>query len=123
MNRTLIGAIAVLLVGILGFAGTAAGESNKDSKVTLAVGSTGFLGNVTSDTKQCTEGRTVKVLKRKNHRERPIARTTTDADGNWVIPRKQVKPGSYLAKVLRTPADSSGIHCGGDRSGRVKYGK
>ena len=123
MNKKLIGAIMVLLVGVLAFAGTAAGESAKDSKVTLAVGATGFLGNVDADTKQCIAGRTVKVLKRKNHRERPIARTTTDADGNWVIPRKQVKPGSYLAKVLRTPGDSSGIHCGGDRSGRVVYGK
>jgi len=122
MNKKLIGAIMVLLVGVLAFAGTAAGESAKDSKVTLAVGATGFLGNVDADTKQCIAGRTVKVLKRKNHRERPIARTTTNADGVWAIPRKQVKPGNYLAKVVRT-SGSNGIHCGGDRSGRVKYGK
>ncbi len=122
MNKKLIGALMVLLIGILAFAGTAAGDSAKDSKVTLAVGANGFLGNVSSDTKKCIEGRTVKVLKRKNHRERPIARTTTRSNGNWAIPRKSVKPGTYLAKVLRTPA-SSGIHCGGDRSGKVVYGK
>ena len=123
MNTKLIGAFAVLLIGVLAFAGTAAGQSDKDSKVTLAVGAKGFLGSVSSDTKQCTQGRTVKVLKRKNHRETLIGHTTTNANGGWAIQRKRVRPGSYLAKVIRTPADSSGIHCGGDRSGRVKYGK
>ena len=123
MSKKLIGTVMALAVGILAFAGTAVGDSGKDSKITLAVGAAGFLGNVDSSTKQCIEGRTVKVLKRKHHRERVIGRTHTGPEGNWVITRKSVKPGTYLAKVVRTPGDSSGVHCAGDRSGKVVYGK
>jgi hypothetical protein len=122
MKKYLAGTmVALVAVSLTVFAGAASGDSGKDTKITFAVAKNGFGGTVDSTTKKCIEGRTVKVLKRKHHRELLIAHTTTNADGQWLIARKHVNDGTYLAKVLRTPA-SSGIHCAGDRSGKVVFG-
>ena len=124
MKKRLIGAIAGFATVFAVFAAIALADGEKDSVVTLNVAKTGFSGNVDSKTKQCVEGRTVKVIKRKHRRETKIGTTVTGPEGNWILPRKSVKPGVYLAKVRRTDDGSeTGIYCGGDRSGKVVFGK
>ena len=124
MKKRLIGAIAGFATVFAVFAAIALADGEKDSVVTLNVAKTGFSGNVDSKTKQCVEGRTVKVVKRKHRRETRIGTTVTGPEGNWLLARENVKPGTYLAKVRRTDTGSeTGIYCGGDRSGKVVFGK
>jgi hypothetical protein len=118
-KKFIAGLIGLLLVGLVASA-PASGESQKDSTIFFFVDrdkTPAFFGNVESNSKNCIEGRTVKVLKKKRGREIVLAKTTTNADGAWRIGRDKIKSGVYIAKVRRTEADSKGLYCGGDRSG------
>lgn len=117
---TLVAAIAALVVAV-----PAAAESKKDSVIYFFIDrdeTPAFHGTVESDSRNCIEGRTVKVLKRNKGRDRLIDKTTTNADGGWRIGRERIKSGVYIAKVRRTEADNKGLYCGGDRSGKREVG-
>lgn len=117
---TLVAAVAALVVAV-----PAAAESEKDSTIYFFIDrdeTPAFHGTVESNSKNCIEGRKVKVLKKNNGRERVIEKTTTNSDGGWRIGRNKIKPGVYIAKVRRTEPDSKGLYCAGDRSGNREVG-
>lgn len=124
MKRRVIGGLTALLITGMIFAAPAPAGSQKDAKIYFRIDTKHdvFYGHVESDTVQCIADRKVKVLKKNSRRERVIARTHTGPKGGWRIDRKRIRDGIYIAKVVRTHADSSGISCAADRSGNRKVG-
>ena len=125
MKRKVITAIGLSLLASLAMSVQASSQpapdsgSAKDTKIVIAV-DPAFNGTVTSEG-QCTEGRIVKLLRKKQQgRDKLLGTTTTDADGLWTIPHR-TRAGAYYAKVVRSQP-SSGQFCGGDRSNRLSFG-
>jgi hypothetical protein len=122
MKKRMIGGLTALLIAGTIVATPAPAASPKDAKIFFRIDTKHdvFYGHVESNTKQCIADRKVKVLKKNHRRERVIARTHTGPEGGWRINRKRIRNGVYIAKVVRTHADSSGISCAADRSGNRK---
>jgi hypothetical protein len=119
MSKKRLICVAGTALASLALSATASGDSSKDSKIVMDPDPPTYLGVVISTSKNCLEGRKVKVLRVTKGRDEVLGRDLTDKDGVWGVPVTPKPGNTYYAKVKRQ-SETNGVFCAGDRSNRVK---
>lgn len=106
MKRIAAVAVMAALMSVSLVAVATAHTVRHDSKVTFQVKKNGqeadtFEGKVISDSDRCVADRLVRIKQEVDGKDVVVAKTTTNADGEYSVPTGDLEPGTYYAVVTR----------------------
>ena len=106
MKRIAAVAVMAALMSVSLVAVATAHTVKHDSKVTFQVKKNGqeadtFEGKVISDSDRCVADRLVRIKQEVDGKDVVVAKTTTNADGEYSVPTGDLEPGTYYAVVRR----------------------
>ena len=115
--------LGVTILSAVAIGGTAvAHEVNHESTITTHYANDQFAGKVISTAEKCEAGRTVKIFLVEGEEKTLVAKGTTDEDGFYVIPYKDVAVGEYYARVTQEVLADTQKHthvCAADKSSTI----